>query len=66
MTFKVFLILLKNETSIVDAHDLVRILEILFKQTQRSNMITIESDSYSKYEQLDDLGTKKKSNFTCF
>ncbi len=66
MTFKVFLILLKNETSIVEAHDPVRILEILFKQTQRSNMITIESDSYSKYEQLDDLGTKKKSNFTCF
>ncbi|CAF1131852.1 unnamed protein product [Rotaria sordida] len=37
-------------------HDPIRILEILFKQTQRIEMITIKNQSYSKYQRLDDLG----------
>lgn len=37
-------------------HDSVRILETLFKQTQRSEMITIKNQSYPKYQRLDDLG----------
>lgn len=37
-------------------HDPVRILETLFKQTQRSEMITIKNQSYPKHQRLDDLG----------
>ncbi|CAF4641342.1 unnamed protein product, partial [Rotaria sp. Silwood2] len=37
-------------------HDPVRILETLFKQTQRSDMITIKNQSYPKHQRLDDLG----------
>ncbi|CAF3792637.1 unnamed protein product [Rotaria socialis] len=37
-------------------HDPVRILEILFKQTQRADMITIKNQSYPKNQKLDDLG----------
>ena len=38
-------------------HDPVRILETLFKQTQRSEMVTIKNQSYPKHQRLDDLGT---------
>ena len=37
-------------------HDILQILEILFKQTQRNEMITIKNHSYSKNQKLDDLG----------
>ena len=37
-------------------HDTVRILEILFKQMQRAEMITIKNQSYPKNQKLDDLG----------
>ncbi|CAF3707984.1 unnamed protein product [Rotaria sordida] len=37
-------------------HDPIRILETLFKQTQRSDMITIKNQSYPKHQRLDDLG----------
>ncbi|CAF1508752.1 unnamed protein product [Adineta steineri] len=37
-------------------HDPVRILETLFKQTQKSEMITIKNQSYPKNQRLDDLG----------
>jgi len=47
-------------------HDHVRILETLFKQTQISDMVTIENESYPKHQQLDDIGTTKKLNLTCF
>ncbi|UJR23980.1 hypothetical protein I4U23_026946 [Adineta vaga] len=40
----------------VRPHDPVRILETLFKQTQRSEMITIKNQSYPKHQRLDDLG----------
>jgi len=40
----------------VRPHDPVRILETLFKQTQRSEMITIKNQSYLKDQRLDDLG----------
>jgi hypothetical protein len=47
-------------------HDPVRILETLFKQTQRSEMITIRNQSYPKNQKLDDLGKsslEKKISF---
>jgi hypothetical protein len=37
-------------------HDPIRILETLFKQTQRAEMITIKNQSYPKQQRLDDLG----------
>lgn len=37
-------------------HDPIRILETLFKQTQRYDMITIKNQSYPKHQRLDDLG----------
>jgi len=37
-------------------HDPVRILETLFKQTQRAEMIVIKNQSYPKNQKLDDLG----------
>ena len=37
-------------------HDPVRILETLFKQTQRAEMVTIKNQSYAKHQRLDDLG----------
>jgi hypothetical protein len=37
-------------------HDQVRILETLFKQTQKSEMIVINNQSYPKNQRLDDLG----------
>jgi len=40
----------------IKPHDPVRILETLFKQTQRSDMITIKNQSYPKHQRLDDLG----------
>lgn len=40
----------------VRPHDPVRILETLFKQTQRAEMITIKNQSYLKEQRLDDLG----------
>jgi eukaryotic translation initiation factor 2C len=40
----------------VRPHDPVRILETLFKQTQRSDMVTIKNQSYPKHQRLDDLG----------
>ncbi|CAF1268322.1 unnamed protein product [Rotaria sp. Silwood1] len=40
----------------VRPHDPVRILETLFKQTQRAEMITIKNQSYPKNQKLDDLG----------
>jgi len=40
----------------VRPHDPVRILETLFKQTQRAEMITIKNQSYPKHQRLDDLG----------
>ncbi len=48
----------------VRPHDPVRILETLFKQTQRSDMITIKNQSYPKHQRLDDLGKFfKRSEF---
>ena len=40
----------------VRPHDPVRILETLFKQTQRLEMITINNQSYPRHQRLDDLG----------
>lgn len=40
----------------VRPHDPIRILETLFKQTQRAEMITIKNQSYPKHQRLDDLG----------
>lgn len=40
----------------IKPHDPVRILETLFKQTQRYDMVTIKNQSYPKHQRLDDLG----------
>ncbi len=40
----------------VRPHDPIRILETLFKQTQRAEMIVINNQSYPKNQKLDDLG----------
>ncbi|CAF3441824.1 unnamed protein product [Rotaria sp. Silwood1] len=40
----------------IKPYDPIRILETLFKQTQRSEMITIKNQSYPKHQRLDDLG----------
>ncbi|CAF3810043.1 unnamed protein product [Rotaria sp. Silwood1] len=40
----------------IEPHDLVKILDILFKQTKRSDIITIKNQSYRKHQRLDDLG----------
>ncbi|CAF4145322.1 unnamed protein product, partial [Rotaria sordida] len=37
-------------------HDLIRILETLFKQTQISDMIKIKNQSYPKHQPLKDIG----------
>ncbi|CAF4272134.1 unnamed protein product, partial [Rotaria sp. Silwood2] len=50
----------------VRPHDLVRILETLFKQTQISNMITIESQFFPKPQRLDDIGRNKKKRLEFF
>jgi hypothetical protein len=47
----------------VRPHDPVRILETLFKQTQRLDMVTIKNQSYPKHQRLDDLGKNKKIKF---
>jgi hypothetical protein len=45
----------------VQSYDPVRILDILFKQTQIFNMITIANQSYPKPQQLKDIGRNKNS-----
>jgi hypothetical protein len=50
----------------VRPHDPVRILEILFKQTQRAEMITIKNQSYPKNQRLDDLGKTFNQQRTSF
>ena len=51
--------LIQKQNSI-KPHDRIKILESLFKQTQRSDMITIKNQSYRKHQHLDDLEYQKK------
>ena len=44
-------------------HDPIRILETLFKQIQKAEMIVIKSQSYSKNQRLDDLGKHFRNSF---
>ncbi|CAF2155870.1 unnamed protein product [Rotaria magnacalcarata] len=54
-TLKTMFDFIQNKISI-KPHGLVKSLESLFKQTQRSDLITIKNQSYRKHQRFDDLG----------